>query len=213
MPVPVISEQEFEQDVLMSELPVLVEFMSPMSPSSKATGPEAEAAATELEGKARIVRVDVEKSRRLVAALRLQGVPTFAVFVRGRPVAIKPEPLKRKGMVEMIEPFLPRAEGAISPAELAQGIREQMFVPVDIRDKGSFGRAHIPSAVSFPLDEIRGRLAELHMLSAHIVLYCRTGKESKDLAMEIAEDFEAIGYLEGGFLAWEAEQFPVERAD
>ena len=36
---------------------------------------------------------------------------------------------------------------------------------------------------------------------------------SKELATELATDFEAIGFLEGGFLAWEAEQLPIERPD
>jgi rhodanese-related sulfurtransferase len=213
MPVPVISEQDFEQEVLMSELPVVVEFYSPASNMSKTVAPEVDGAAQDLEGKAKFVKVDVEKSRRLVAALRVQGIPSFAVFVRGRPVALKSDVIRRKSIVDMVEPFLPRAEGSVTALELAEALKEQAVAVVDIRDKGSYGRAHIPGAVSFPLDEIRGRMAELHMLQAGIVLYDRTGKDAKELTYELAADFESVGFLEGGFLAWEAEQLPIERPD
>jgi rhodanese-related sulfurtransferase/thiol-disulfide isomerase/thioredoxin len=213
MPVPVVSEQDFEQNVLMNELPVVVEFFSPTSNMSKAAAPEVEAAAKDLEGKAVFVKVDVERSRRIVAALRVQGIPSFAVFVKGRPVALKSDVLRRKAIVDMVEPFLPRAEGAITPPELAEALRQKLVVAVDIREASSFGRAHIPSAVSFPLEDVRNRLAELHMLQAQLIFYCRTGKDSKELAFELAEQMPEVGYLEGGFLAWEAEQLPIERPD
>ncbi len=213
MPVPVVTEQDFEQQVLMSELPVVVEFFRAQSNMSKTVAPEVEGAAQDLEGKALFCRVDVDRSPRIVAALRVQGIPSFAVFVRGRPVAMKSDVIRRKAIVDMVEPFLPRAEGAFTAPELAAAIAEQAIIPVDIREAAPFARAHIPSAVSFPLEEIRGRLAELHMLQAPICLYCRTGKDSKELALELSEDLPQIGYLEGGFLAWEAEQLPIERPD
>src|SRR5260221_11351512 len=69
MPVPVISEQDFEQQVLMSELPVVVEFFRRESNMSKTVAPEVESAALDLEGKATFVKVDVDRSPRIAAAL------------------------------------------------------------------------------------------------------------------------------------------------
>ncbi|AUX21364.1 thioredoxin [Sorangium cellulosum] len=213
MAVPEISEQEFEREVLRSELPVLIDFTATWCGPCKTVAPEVEAIARELEGKAKVVKVDIDRSKRIAATLRIQAVPTFMVFHKGRPVAADQGVLRRNQLRELIEPFLPRAEGAIRAAELAQLIQEGQVVPVDTREGGAYGRAHIPGAVHIPLEEIEGRLAELHMLAGAPVLYCRAGDRSKDIAAKLAEEGVPVAFLEGGFLAWEAEALPIQRPD
>lgn len=211
--VPYVSEQDFEREVLRSELPVLVDFTAEWCAPCKTVAPEVDAIARELEGKAKVVKVDIDKSKRIATSLRIQGVPMFMVFAKGRPVAAEQGVLKRSQLREMLEPFLPRAEGAIRAVELAQLIKEGQVVAVDTRDARSFGRARIPGAVSLPLEEIESRLAELHMLPGAPILYCRSGDKAKDLADKLSEGGMPIGFLEGGFLAWEAEALPIERPD
>ncbi|MGK3965318.1 thioredoxin domain-containing protein [Sorangium sp. So ce118] len=213
MAVPEISEQEFEREVLRSELPVLIDFTSTRSTQCRAVAPEVDAIARELEGKAKVVKVDIDRSKRIAATLRIQAVPTFMVFHRGRPVAAEQGVIDRKQLRELLDPFLPRAEGAIRAAELAQLIREGQVVAVDTREGPAYGRAHIPGAVHLPLDEIEGRLAELHMLPGAPVLYCRAGDRSKEMAAKLAEEGVPVAFLEGGFLSWEAEALPIERPD
>jgi thioredoxin 1/putative thioredoxin len=121
--------------------------------------------------------------------------------------------LRRNQLRELIDPFLPRAEGAIRPVELAQLMREGQVVPVDTREAAAYRRAHIPGASHLPLEEIEGRLAELHMLAGAPVLYCRSGDKTKELAAKLAEDGMPVAFLEGGFLGWEAEALPIERPD
>ena len=116
MALPVIAEPDFEHEVLRSELPVLIDFYSERSAPCKAVLPEVEAIAHELEGKAKVVKVDIDRSKRLVQTLRIQSVPTFMVFHKGRPVAAEQGVLRRNQLRDMIEPFLPRAEGALRPA-------------------------------------------------------------------------------------------------
>jgi len=213
MPLPVIAEQDFEREVLRSELPVLIDFYADWCAPCKQVAPEVEALARELEGKAKVVKVDIDRSKRIAASLRIQSVPTFMVFFRGRPVAADQGVLRRNQLRELLEPFLPRAEGAIRAMELAQFIKQGKAAPVDTRDANSFGRARIPGATNIPLEEIESRLAELHMLPAEAVLYCRAGDKTKELADKLAEGGMPIAFLEGGFLAWEAEGLPIERPD
>lgn len=213
MAVPYVSEQDFEMEILRSELPVLIDFTASWCGPCKTVAPEVEAVARDLEGKAKVVKVDIDKSKRIAASLRIQAVPTFMVFHRGRPVAADQGVLKRAQLRELVEPFLPRAEGAIRAAELAQLIQQGQVTPVDTREAAVYGRARIPSAVNIPLEEIEGRLAELHMMAGAPVLYCRAGDKTKEMAQKLAESGVPVAFLEGGFLAWEAESLPIERPD
>ncbi|MFT3769543.1 MAG: thioredoxin domain-containing protein [Minicystis sp.] len=213
MPVPTIAEQDFEREIIRSELPVLIDFTADWCAPCKTVAPEVEAVARELEGKVKVVKVDIDRCKRIATMLRIQAVPTFMVFHKGRPVAADQGVLRRNQLRELVEPFLPRAEGAIRAVELAQAIRQGQAVAVDTRDAASFGRVRIPGASHMPLEEIEGRLAELHMLPGAPVLYCRSGDKSKEMADKLAEQGMPVGFLEGGLLAWEAEGLPIERPD
>jgi thioredoxin 1/putative thioredoxin len=101
----------------------------------------------------------------------------------------------------------------VKPEELFQLLRAKRVSVVDTRDAPAFGRAHIPGAASLPLEEIEGRLAELMMLGAPPVLYCRSGDKTKDLSAKLAEQGVGTAFLEGGLLAWEAAGLPIERPD
>ena len=213
MALPVIAEQDFEREVLRSELPVLIDFYADWCAPCKTVQPEVEAIARELEGKAKVVKIDIDRSKRIATSLRIQAVPTFMVFHRGRPVAAEQGVLRRNQLREMIEPFLPRAEGALRAVELAQAMREGQAVAVDTRDARSYGRARIPGAAHIPhRGDRRPPRRAAHAPGAPI-LYCRSGDKTKEMADKLAEQGVPVGFLEGGFLAWEAEGLPVERPD
>jgi thioredoxin 1/putative thioredoxin len=113
----------------------------------------------------------------------------------------------------MLEPFLPRAAGALKAEELAQLLTQRRVVPIDTREPAVFRRAHLPGAVSMPLEEIHTRLAELHMLPGAPVVYCRSGDKTKELAETLAKEGMPVAFLEGGLLAWEAAGFELDRPD
>ncbi len=159
MALPVVAEQDFERDVLRSELPVLIDFYADWCAPCKTVQPEVEAIARELEGKAKVVKIDIDRSKRIATMLRIQSVPTFMVFHKGRPVAADQGVLRRNQLRELVEPFLPRAEGALRAIELAQAIKQGQAVAVDTRDAHSYGRARIPGAVNMPMDEIAAFVA------------------------------------------------------
>jgi thioredoxin len=209
--IPFVTEREFERDVLRSEVPVMVEFTADWCQPCKQIAPEVEAFAREHEGKVKVVKVDIDKSPVLARELRVQSVPMFVLFNEQRIVDGVVGAVGKKKLREMVEPFLPRAAGALKAPELAQLLREGAVVPVDTRDASAFSRAHIPGAVNMPYDTLEGRLAELHMLAGQPVLYCRGGDKTKDLAAKLAEQGVPVAFIEGGFLAWETEGLPIER--
>jgi thioredoxin len=213
MALPAVTEQTFEREVLMSELPVLLEFGAEWCGPCKTVAPELEALSRELEGKAKIRTVDIDRSPLLARELGVQSVPTFVVFHQGRPVGGRVGALKRAQLREMLEPVLPRAAGALKPEEVAMLSREGRVSLVDTRDEAVFSRSRIGGAVNIPIDQIDSRLAELHMLPSPPVVYCRAGDKTKDLAQRLAEQGMPVAFLDGGVLGWEAAGFPLDRPD
>jgi thioredoxin len=213
MSVQAVTEQNFEQEILQSDLPVLVEFGAEWCGPCKMVAPELEALSRELNGQAKVVSVDIDRAPLLARELGVKSVPTFVVFHQGRPVGGKVGALKKTQLREMIEPLLPRAAGALKPEEVAELLRQRRISLVDTREPAVYARAHLPGATNMPLDQIESRLAELHMLPAPPVIYCRAGDKTKDMAARLAEQGVPVSFLEGGVLGWEAVGLPLERPD
>jgi thioredoxin 1/putative thioredoxin len=175
--------------------------------------PELLALQAELQGKAKIVAIDIDKSPMLAQQFRVQSVPSFVIFAQGRPVGGRVGAMNRKQLRALLEPFLPRQAGAIKPQEAAALLKQERITLVDTREAIVYNRAHIAGAQSFPLEEIETRLAELHMLALPPVLYCRTGEQTKELATKLAAEGTPVAFLEGGVLNWEASGFELIRPD
>src|SRR5690606_11968048 len=206
-----VTEQDFEQVVLRQQLPVLTEFGATWCGPCKTVAPELQALSQELEGRALIVEIDVDESPRIAQALRIQSVPTFIVFVAGKPVDATQGVQKKEQLAALLEKHLPRMPGALSPREAFALVEKQRLIPVDTRPTAVFDRAHLAGAQSFPIETIREQVADLIALSAPALLYCRDGKLTKTLASELASQGTPVAYLEGGVLGWEAEGYHLQR--
>jgi thioredoxin 1/putative thioredoxin len=213
MAVQTVTERDFATQVLESEQPVLVEFGAEWCGPCKTVAPELEALSRELEGKAKIATIDIDRSPLIAREMGVRSVPTFFVFAQGRPVGGREGALQRAQLREMLEPFLPRARGALKAKEVAELLRRGQISLVDVREPPVFQRAHIAGAANMPLEEIENRLAELHMLGGAPVLYCRGGDKAKELSERLNEQGIALSFLEGGVLEWEASGFSLERPD
>lgn len=206
-----VTEQDFEAEVLVSELPVLLEFGATWCGPCKVVEPELQALAQEYEGRAKVLTVDIDQSPYLARQLGIQSVPTFLVFHQGRPVNGKAGALKKAQLAELLEPVLPRPAGSLKPKEVAQLAKQKHISLVDIRPAEVYARAHLAGAINIPQAELGARIEELLNLPAPPVLYCRAGADSKTLAAELAAQGTPVSFLEGGVLGWEAEGFTLER--
>jgi|SRR5690349_17194983 thioredoxin 1/putative thioredoxin len=212
MPIPLVSEQDFEREVLRAEVPVLVDLFADWCQPCKQLTPILEQIGNELSGKLKIIRVDVEKSPLLARSFRVQSIPMLVLIAQGRPVDQVVGLVDKKTILEMVQPFLPTAADEITPKDLQQLIGLKRVVPVDVRDAAAFARYRIPGAINLPKEDLLARARELAPTDGRLrVLYGRTSDEAKGLAEAVRNAGIEVAYLVGGFLHWEADGGEVER--
>jgi thioredoxin 1 len=78
-----VTASTFEEDVLGSDLPVLVEFSTTTCPACHAARPALDSLAREFEGRAKLVEVNVEEERDLGRLFEIRAVPTLIFFKDG----------------------------------------------------------------------------------------------------------------------------------
>lgn len=212
MALPLVSEQDFEREVLRAELPVLVDLYADWCQPCKQLVPILEQIATEFAGKLKIVRVDVEKSPLLARSFRVQSIPMLVLLSQGRPVDQIIGLTDKPAILLMVQPHLPAAADEVTPKDLQQLLLHQRAVPVDVRDLSAYCRYRIPGAVHLPKLEVPTRMAELVPDDGRLrVLYGRTTDDVKDIAEQVRAAGIDVAFLVGGFLHWEADGMEVER--
>lgn len=84
---PETSDATFDQDVLKSQVPVLVDFSAPWCAPCRDMAPIVDKIAQDYEGKAKVFKVDTDRNPGLKEKYQIQAWPTFMVFRDGRSVA------------------------------------------------------------------------------------------------------------------------------
>lgn len=82
--LPLVAEQDFDREVLGSDLPVLVDFGAAWCPPCRVIEPLLERLAKERAGTARVVQVDADASAGVAARYKVRALPTVIVFVGGK---------------------------------------------------------------------------------------------------------------------------------
>ena len=78
------TDANFEEEVLNSDIPVLVDFWASWCPPCKMTEPLIDKLAQEYDGKVKIGKINVDQNPRTSAEYRIKGVPTFITFQSGK---------------------------------------------------------------------------------------------------------------------------------
>jgi thioredoxin 1 len=71
------------KELINSDTPVLVDFYADWCGPCKAMSPVIRDVAKTVQGKARVIKVDIDKSVQAAQAYQVQAVPTFIIFKKG----------------------------------------------------------------------------------------------------------------------------------
>jgi len=103
--IPHVTSSNFDQQVLGSERPVLVDFYATWCAPCRFLTPVLEGLAGEYEGRIDVVKVDIDQEGALAARYGITGVPTLKLFEGGQVVHTSvglPRPEVLRGQLESV---------------------------------------------------------------------------------------------------------------
>ena len=89
MSVKSIKEDAFEEEVVKSELPVLIDFWAEWCGPCKEVSPILEEISTEMSDSIKIVKVNIDENPNIPSQYGVQSIPTLIIFKKGEVVATK----------------------------------------------------------------------------------------------------------------------------
>ena len=106
-----VTDQTFEDEVLNSDIPVLVDFWAEWCGPCKMVAPTLEKLAGEYAGQVKIAKVNVDENPGLAGGFRIMSIPTL-MFVKegkivGQSAGAAPEPALRDAIQQLIELEVP----------------------------------------------------------------------------------------------------------
>lgn len=80
-----LTDSTFEQDVLKSDMPTLVDFWAPWCAPCRIIGPMVEELAQEYEGKLKVGKMNVDDNPQSPSRFGVMSIPTLILFKNGTP--------------------------------------------------------------------------------------------------------------------------------
>ena len=81
-----VNKNNFNQEVLNSDKPVLMDFWAPWCGPCRAVGPIIDELATEYDGKVRVVKMNVDENPATPTKFGIRAIPTLVLFKKGETV-------------------------------------------------------------------------------------------------------------------------------
>jgi thioredoxin 1 len=101
-----VNDEKFESEVLQADLPVLVDFWAEWCGPCKALSPLVDELATELSGKVKVVKVNIDESPEAPSKYGVRGIPTLMLFKGGKVIDTRVGGMPKSQLAEWVEDTL-----------------------------------------------------------------------------------------------------------
>jgi len=102
----IFTDQNFEDEVIKSDIPVLVDFWAVWCGPCKMIAPIVEQLAEELSGKVKIGKLDVDSNQQTSIKYGIRGIPTLLIFKDGKVVDTIVGAVPKAVILSKLQPFM-----------------------------------------------------------------------------------------------------------
>ncbi|MBW2057827.1 MAG: thioredoxin [Deltaproteobacteria bacterium] len=100
-----VTDQEFEKEILQSEIPALVDFWAPWCAPCHMVAPAVEGVARKFTGRIKVAKMNVDENPVTPGSYEIMGIPTLILFKNGeavdRIIGVAPQ-ARLEGLVEKV---------------------------------------------------------------------------------------------------------------
>ncbi|MDO8898831.1 MAG: thioredoxin [Bacteroidales bacterium] len=101
-----VTDAAFDEVVMKSEVPVIVDFWAVWCGPCRMVGPIVEEIGVEYEGKAKVVKLDVDNNPQTAAQFGIRNIPTILFFKNGQVVDKQVGAVPKQVLVNKLEAIL-----------------------------------------------------------------------------------------------------------
>ena len=101
-----LNDANFEQEVLRSDVPVIVDFWAEWCAPCRIIAPIVEQLATEYGEKLKVGKLDVDNNPQVSMKYSIRSIPTLLIFKGGEPVEQIIGAVPKQTIVEKLQPYL-----------------------------------------------------------------------------------------------------------
>ena len=100
------TDSGFDQEVLRSDVPVLVDFWAEWCGPCRQMGPTIDVVASEYAGKLKVGKLDVDSNGGTAMRYNIRGIPTLLLFKEGRVVEQRVGAVGKSEVQKMVDPHV-----------------------------------------------------------------------------------------------------------
>jgi len=102
----VVNDNNFKEEVLDSEIPVIVDFWAEWCAPCRLIAPIVEEIASEYKGKVNVFKLDVDNNPTVSMNYGIRSIPTILIFKNGKPFETIIGAIPKKEIIDKLLPLL-----------------------------------------------------------------------------------------------------------